>query len=439
MISFLKQTLRVSLIRRFVTSIREDGVHIALAKMRSYAKMRWDGSSHSALSVASFDANSDDKYLQGIWQQLAQGEAFHVSAPATLSNRRSIALIGDLNLPQCRKYRVEQLAAFWNSNGVDCEFSHYQDLPRVTRILSQSTHLIEYRLQSNPLTEMLRYEARRLQLPIMYDIDDPLFSVSAYENYGNMKALDPWMKAHFLSEAPKYLAMMNGADVLSMSTPGLAKHAALYSQRPVFVRRNFADAETLEAGTKVMLDQPATDGIFRVAFASGSQGHEVDLMTIMPVLETFICEAPDRRLMILGYFDPSHLPKALAERTEVIPFSTYDLYLAALRRAECAVMPLANDVFNQCKSAVRLIDASAVGVPSIVGTVGDLPQMVLDGETGHVAHQSNDWLTLLRAMELDRSGTAAMGYAARSNLEQRWCGNDAPHIIAPEIMDWVRG
>jgi len=141
----------------------------------------------------------------------------------------------------------------------------------------------------------------------------------------------------------------------------------------------------------------------------------------------------------LGYFKTSHLPKALADRTDVVPFSTYDRYLTALAQADCAIMPLADDLFNQCKSAVRLIDASAVAVPSVVGTVGDLDQVVVDGETGHVARSAADWLSVLRAMDSDRRQTAVMGQAARLDIEKRWSASDAPHIIAPEILDWVRG
>lgn len=416
-------------------------MRVALAKVREFAAMRWRGSSHSALTHQQNSAlhMADDKYLQGIWSQLAQGEAFHVDAPMLSRNRRFIALIGDLNLPQCRKYRVEQLAAFWQEQGVSCEFAHYQDLPRATRLLSQATHLVEYRLQSTPMTEMLRYEARRLRLPVMYDIDDPLFSVSAYETYGNMQALDPWMKAHFLSEAPKYLAMMNGADILSVSTPGLAAHAAQLSTRPVFVRRNFADADTLRDGADAMQAAKPEDGLFRVAYASGSQGHEVDLMTILPALESFVGGGEDRRLVLLGHFDLSHLPRAVAARAEVVPFSTYDAYLASLARVDCAVMPLADDLFNRCKSAVRVIDASSVGVPSIVGPVGDLAHMVNDGDTGLVAQSGADWQPALERLHADRALRAKMGQAARQVLEARWTGLAEDHIVAPEIMDWVRG
>ncbi|GGX70563.1 hypothetical protein GCM10007385_44510 [Tateyamaria omphalii] len=440
MFRFLKQILRISLMRRFMTSVRDDGLRVALAKLRAYSAMRWNGSSHTSLTHEPAPVHMpDDRYLQGIWAQLAHGEAFHVDAPMLNQNRRSIALIGDLNLPQCRKYRVEQLAAFWQAQGVSCDYSHYQDLPRATRLLSQATHLIEYRLQSTPLTEMLRYEARRLRLPILYDIDDPLFSIAAYETYGNMQALDPWMKVHFLSEAPKYLAMMNGADMLSMSTPGLADHASQLSVRPVHVRRNFADEDTLRDGARAMQSERLDDGLFRVAFASGSQGHEVDFKTILPAIEAFVSGAADRRLMLLGHFDLNHLPQIVADRTEVVPFSDYDAYLEALSRADCAVMPLADDLFNRCKSAVRVIDASSVGVPSIVGQVGDLAQMVEQGKTGFVADTIEDWQQGLAALYRDRRFAADMGRAARETLEKRWSAQPEDHIISPELLEWING
>jgi len=433
----LRHCFRLSLFQRFATIARQDGLRRAAVKGRNYVVMQWRGSSHTVLRDTSAGAKDDAQYLQGVWQQLAQGNAFHVGAPTPGNGTRFVAIIGDLNLPQCRKYRVEQLESFWHAQGVSCGFAHFEDLPRVTRLLSQATHVIEYRLPETPLTVMLRYEARRLRLPILYDIDDPLFSVSAYETYGNMTALDPWMKQHFAAEAPKYLAMMNGADMISVSTPGLARHVALYSSRPVHVRRNYADAVTLAAGARAHAQRRAGDGIFRVAFASGSQGHEADFCEIAQSVETFVMSAPNRRLLLLGRIDQSALPRALASRTDTVPFSNYDDYLAALAHADCAIMPLLDDMFNRCKSAVRVIDASAVSVPSIVTSVGDLAQMIVPGETGHVANTSQDWLTFLNALADDPELCARMGIAGRRALEARWSGTDTGQIVDPEILDWV--
>jgi len=232
--------------------------------------------------------------------------------------------------------------------------------------------------------------------------------------------------------------MMNGADLISVSTPGLAEHVTRYSRRPVHLRRNFADSDTLQAGMRAQAAKVGGDGIFRVAFASGSQGHEVDFAEIADAMETFVTAAPNRRLMLLGHVDRSVLPKALALRTDAVPFSTYEAYLGALAQADCAVMPLADDLFNQCKSAVRVIDAAAVAVPSIVGPVGDLAQMVVEGKTGHVAHSPEDWLARLTELADNPKGAAAMGKAARRDLETRWSGKDIGHIVDPEIIAWVR-
>ena len=439
----LGKIFRPALVKRFFASIREDGLGHTMAKVRIYLGMVLRGGGRTALFGRGGRLNRDHLYLSTMWQQLAQRGAFHVGQPpAVLSKRRKIALIADINLPQCRKYRVEQLAEFWRARDVEVEYSHYLDVPRAAHALQDATHLFEYRLQTIPVCSMYRYEARRLKLPVLYDIDDPLFSVSAYETYENMKALDAKMKTHFVSEAPRYLEMMNGADMITVSTPGMVDHTREYTRRPVGLRRNFADAATLSDGQRAMLSAPPDsggDGLFRVAFASGSRGHEMDFALIEEQLAGFLDGAENRRLMIIGLFDEKHLPKAFKGRVEAHPFTTYDGYLATLAGADCAVMPLTDDIFNRCKSAVRVIDAASVAVPSIVGTVGDLANVVRHGETGFVAQEPGDWAAALDNLARDRAAARAMGKAARTDLEQVWSASDAPHIISPEVMDWVRG
>ena len=101
-------------------------------------------------------------------------------------------------------------------------------------------------------------------------------------------------------------------------------------------------------------------------------------------------------------------------------------------------MPLTADIFNGCKSAVRVLDAAAVGVPSVVADVGDLTFAVKPGETGFVATDAASWTAALE--DLAESGRARrMGQAARVMLEARWQASDAAHIIAPEILRWVEG
>jgi len=438
----LSTIFRPALVKRFSQSVREEGFGQAARKTRAYLTMVLRNRGRTALSAAGSRMQSNEHYMDGIWQELAKGEAFHVlSAPAALSRNRKIALIGDLNLPQCRKYRIEQLAEFWQSRGVDIVHAHYQDLPRCVNAMQDATHLFEYRLQSGPLMAMYRYEARRLRLPVLYDLDDPLFSVSAYESYSNMSLIEPELKAHFLAEAPKYLEAMNGSDILTVSTPGMADHARLYTRRPVHIRRNFADAVTLAEGQRAIETRGSreTGQPFRVVFASGSRGHEADFAIIQDQVVAFLDGAANRRLMILGHFDERLLPESLRGRIEKHAFSTYDAYLRILAQADCALMPLTDDIFNQCKSAVRVIDASAVGVPSIVGTVGDMCNVTVDGRTGLVVKDGTGWLRALETLAGDRDQAAEMGRSARRDIETRWAGGEGAHIVSPDVIEWVKG
>jgi glycosyltransferase involved in cell wall biosynthesis len=428
-----------ALMKRFFLALREEGPVQALRKVRTYLGMVRRGGGRSSVMPTGRLISTDHLYLNGIWQDLARGNGFHISQPpAVLNRRRKIALIGDLNLPQCRKYRIEQLADFWQGRGVDVTYAHYQDVPRCVNALQDATHLFEYRLQNFPVVTMYRYEARRLRLPILYDLDDPLFSISAYETYENMKAVEPELKAHFLSEAPKYLEAMNGADMLTVSTPGMVEHTRMYSPRPVHLRRNFADAETLEQGRDA-LTRREDDGLFRAVFASGSRGHEVDFALVQEAVIDFLDADKSRRLMILGHFDEGLLPNALQDRIERHGFSTYGAYLATLAQADCALMPLTDDIFNRCKSAVRVIDAASVQVPSIVGAVGDLHNVVVPGQTGFVAQTPSDWRDALEALARDRGLRRQIGHAARRDLETRWGANGGAHIIDPAVLDWVHG
>jgi glycosyltransferase involved in cell wall biosynthesis len=432
--------MQLARIRLFVLTVRQEGWRAALAKVRAYVAVRLRNGFLSALPSGGEGAvQADHRYLHGMWRTLARQEAFHAGAPpALIRKRRKIALVADMNLPQCRKYRVEQAAALWQTRGVEVMAAHYTDVTRAMDELQTATHLMLYRLRSEPLTANLLYEARRLKLPVLYDLDDPLFSVSAYETYANMDRVEPALKSHFVAEAPLYAEAMNAADVLSFSTPALAEHARLFSPRPAFLRRNFADTETLAAGAAASVEvQGSGDGLFRIAFASGSRGHEADFAVIAGEIAGFLDADPRRRLMILGHFDTRQLPEELASRVERHEFADYATYLRQLARADCAVMPLNDDLFNHCKSAARVIDAGAVGLPCVVGAVSDMAAVVRDGETGLVAGPGG-WRDALETLAAPGEARE-MGRLARKDMEGRWAASVEPHIVAPELRSWVEG
>lgn len=432
------EMLRRDKLKRFALTVRQEGLLSGFKKTWRYLSARFLGHGLSSLHQNGGEPILSSEYMTRVWMELAEKEAFHIStAPALLRKKRKIALIGDLNLPQCRKYRAEQPAELWALEGVEYGFSHYEDVRRSIALLQDATHVILYRLRSTRVTSMLAYEARRLRLPILYDLDDPLFSVSAYGTYQNMKALPAAQKMRFINEAPRYLDVMNSAELVSVSTPGLMKHTKYLTSRPVYLRRNFADQSSLRAGERAMKWVQKDDG-FRLCFASGSHGHEIDFALIQDDVIAFLEKDRSRKLMILGYFDKKLLPEGLVDQVEVHPFASYQAYLRTLALADVAVMPLVDDAFNQCKSGVRVIDAASVGVPSIVSDVSDMASVVTDHQTGRVVRAAHSWLDMLEAMASNSAGLHAMGRAARKSLETQWTAGWKPQIVDTELLEWVR-
>ncbi|MBT8408161.1 MAG: glycosyltransferase, partial [Alphaproteobacteria bacterium] len=240
--SIWRQALRRDRLSRFVDVARREGLPRALGKARAHVRLIRSGQGTS--SVPYLSATVGGRFARtALWADLAKGEAFHASAaPAVLSRRRSVALIGDLNLPQCRKYRVEQMVEIWSQLGVAYRYAHVEDVPRCLDILQDASHVVLYRLQASDFLHMYLYEARRLKLPVAYDIDDPIFSASALAGYSNIHALGQDALAHAVAQAPLYLSALSMADAVSVATPGLAEHLAGFTARPIWLRRNFIDA-----------------------------------------------------------------------------------------------------------------------------------------------------------------------------------------------------
>ena len=419
-------------VRRFGEVVRTEGWRPAFRAARRHAGLALAGYTPSVVAPAPAASPEPPAPpptpMARLWSDLARSGAFHVTAPAVARRRRTVALIGDLNLPQCRKYRVEQMDEVWAMAGAAYRFSHYEDVPRALDVLQDATCLMLYRLLKCDLASTYLYEARRLGLPVIYDIDDPLFSVPAYETYANGACLPPDLVRHFVAEAPRYLDVMMQADALTLSTAGLADHARLFLPRPARVRRNFADRETLSAGLIARGRRRRRDDLFTCVFASGSMGHEADFAVLSDDLSAFLSAAPGRRLEILGRFDARHLPDPVRARTVIRPFCDYAGYLKRLASADCALIPLADDVFNRCKSGVRAIDASAVGVPTVTGDIGEAGMLVDHGTTGMIVSPGpGGWVEALERLAADPGGTGRMGDAARAAVEADWSARlDAP-------------
>lgn len=342
--------------------------------------------------------------------------------PARLSrqlfHKPRIVILGDLNLPQCRKYRVIQKLEILQEQGIWVNYSHWEDVPRSRHILQLATTAIFYRTRAGTIFDEHLRECRRLGVETAYDLDDPIFSRRIYERNINLNFLDTAEKTALIATTDQYLLAMRATDYVIGSTPRICQEMAQLVRAPVYLWRNALDHEAWHAASLVMSgrvpEQKKPDAV-TIAYASGSRAHEADFRVAERALRKVMLARPEVRLKVIGYLNLPDSFKDLARRIDVLPFSGYQDYLAELAQCDFSIVPLVDDAFNDCKSAIRYLDAASVGVPTLASAVGDMKHVVKNGETG-ITVSNSGWTEALHRMTTDAGLRQRLSAAALTDV-----------------------
>jgi glycosyltransferase involved in cell wall biosynthesis len=355
-----------------------------------------------------------------------------------LFGRGHIVIIGDLNLPQCRKYRVVQKAEAMEKMGLVASFSHWQDIPRCINLMQVATTIILYRVQHDALVEQYCKEARRLGIMIGYDIDDPVFDSRTYGANENLNTLDPAEKRQLLNGCPSYAAAIRLADFTIVSTPGMARLMEQYHSGPIHVWRNAIDIDTRQAALDFHTVKAARKTGIRIGYASGSRAHNLDFAVAESALVRVLSEFPDVELAIVGYHTPSKELAAFAGRITQTDFQDYPSYISNVASFDISIIPLLMDAFNDCKSAIRFLESSVVGVPSVSSNIGDFSNIVSNGKTGYLASTAEDWYEALVKLIGDADLRKTMGAAAKAYVTAEMYSETIAARLDRELLRVIR-
>jgi len=378
---------------------------------------------HSA--VATRAKSNEPSNLDGKAAQDVNGvEAFVAASTiptrgAKLFALPTIVIIGDLNLAQCKKFRVIQKVEALQALGYRSYYSHWQDVPRCVNLLQIATFVIFYRLADNELFRGYVGEARRLGLTAGYDIDDPIFDKNVYASNRNLYFLSNAERNHLVDSSPSYLRAMEACDLLIFSTPGVQSLARQKLRKPSYVWRNAVDAETVHAA-KLASYSPrlASTKDLIIGYASGSRAHEADFREAESALLKIMKLHANAQLIIIGYHDLSPKLRELGDRISTVGFSDYESYISLVSHFDINIVPLLRDKFNDCKSAIRFLDAAVVGVPTVASRIGDFVNVVEDGVTGLLARGSNSWFEQINSLVKNTQRRKTMGKRAKEVVEK---------------------
>lgn len=155
--------------------------------------------------------------------------------------------------------------------------------------------------------------------------------------------------------------------------------------------------------------------------ADGSKTHLYDLSTVILELLSFLKSHQDVQLTLLGLnLDNSRfLKKALGRQLRVIPRVSYDEMLYIYSINDLLIVPLDLNIFNECKSNIKFIEAATVRKPCLVRDIYEFSKDITDGKNGLLYSDSPGFIQKLEwayenAGLLQDLGNAANRYVSRN-------------------------
>jgi hypothetical protein len=161
----------------------------------------------------------------------------------------------------------------------------------------------------------------------------------------------------------------------------------------------------------------------RVGWAGGA-GHQGDLELIADVVKSLAGEV---EWVFLGMC-PEPMRQYLHEHHAAVSIEAYPHKLAGLN-LDLAVAPLEHNLFNDCKSNLKLLEYGACGYPVVCSDVAPyrcgLP-------VTRVKNRYKDWVEAIRMHLADLDATAAAGDALRAAVAADWM------LQGPHLGHWLK-
>ncbi|MDK2126394.1 glycosyltransferase [Parachitinimonas caeni] len=274
--------------------------------------------------------------------------------------------------------------------------------------LKPDTLLVQRQITA-PQIEVLRNHRDCLNTFIVYELDDYLPNL-------------PLKSAH-RKDMPKDVirSLRRGLDLCDrfvVSTEALAEAFSDYHRNTVVVHNSLPPKLWGQ-----LQGQRRTSARPRVGWAGGAS-HTGDLELIADIVKELAFEVD---WVFMGMC-PDKLKPYIREFHGGVPIEQYPAKLASLN-LDLALAPLENNLFNRCKSNLRLLEYGACGFPVICTDIapyqGDLP-------VTRVRNKHKDWIDAIRAHLADLDATARQGDALQAAVRERW-------LLQGDRLDaWVR-
>jgi len=230
-------------------------------------------------------------------------------------------------------------------------------------------------------------KARRGGTRIVYEMDDHIFCSDLPELIADSEIDELDEHAYELTQAHREILAL--ADYITCPTEPLAKAlGGLGTSAQVRVIPTTLDFDQGRWNSSAVLPKPM-DGQLHIGWSGGSRVGR-DLEIIVNDLVRIVRQYPNVAVVIAGALKYAPLFSEISARQlRCVEWVEYNRYAELLSLFDLALIPMQDHAYNRCKSALKVIDYAAVGIPSICSPVApfnnfpkilETPVLAADGE-----------------------------------------------------------
>ena len=251
--------------------------------------------------------------------------------------------------------------------------------------------------------------AHRLGKPVVYEIDDILIELDS--NHPDL--------VHYLESRPSVLRAILESDAVTTSSHQLADYIREFNQN-VFVLQNYLVDSFWQTGESSPAAEPA--GPVRIGYMGG-HSHRPDFDMVEPVIAKILDRYGKQVELQFWGIRPG---EDILARNNVFwthPYLvSYDEFARYFLQQKCSIFiaPLQNNLFNRCKSGLKYLEYSLLGVPGVYSAIPPYRDMITPGLDGFLADQPGDWEAQLSALIESPELRKTVGAAAQKNVQSNW-------------------
>jgi len=342
-------------------------------------------------------------------------------------NITRLAILGDYSLPQCRFYRIDQKLEQLAIAGITAEaFDASIDCGTLAGRIHEFDGIIFYRAPAwIEILELISC-ARSLGIVTFYEIDDLIFEPDHFpDNYGSFCGLVTREEyAALVIGAPAFRGALQACDYGIASTAPLARYMKKYVRSgEVFIHRNGlgnAHYQAIKVNSGCKTEHRGEIVIF---YGTGTKAHKRDFTDVAgPVFERLFHKYGARlRLILAGY---TVLPEVLAPFARLIdlqnPRWNAARFWEILASSDINIAIISRSEMVDCKSEIKWLEASMLGIPSVLSRTANYDDTIEDGKTGYLVESHEEWFNTLDSLIMDSDLRRRIGEAARQVVLKRY-------------------